>query len=789
MPTAASVRGEKDLVGSVSQEKPLKHPSRFPVWFLSALVLLTACCNCSGSSPATPVEPTAQGPGTSAGASAADPAVPVDPRERVIAVAIDRLLESEHVRRHDIDDATSKVAFPRYLDAIDPGKLFMLQSDVDGLSRYADKMDDEMKNGQLALAHAGAAMLLRRLGVVEKLVAAQLTQPFDFTRDDTLQTDEEKIGWAKSEAELTERWRKNLQLEALVRVVNMDDVAKARAKAGAKAKDGTAPKGDDADKPDAGVVSVGPYEKIPDTLEGREKKARADMAKSYAARFTRLQDIEPLDPVTTFVNAVASTFDPHTTYLPPADKENFDIRMSGSLEGIGAVLQEDDHYIKVVQIVPGGASWRQGDLEAGDLIMAVTQASGETTDVVDMRIDKVVQMIRGKSGTRVTLTVKKPDNTTKVIPIVRDVVKIEESYARGAIINTKGGKSVGYIYLPSFYGNTRAQPGQTAQRDCSDDVHVLLDAFAKKGVGNVILDIRGNGGGLLDDAKEMAGLFISTGPVVQTVYADGDKEVLSDKDPTVSFRGNVVVLVDQFSASASEIVAAALQDYHRAVIVGTNTHGKGTVQMLVDLDRVGKAAGASGPLGVFKLTTQQFYRVNGGSTQWKGVVPDISLPNPNSYIESGERSLKNSIPWSETGPLQYTKWASSWDLAKLAANSSARVAKSDVFGLVLQRDKLLEARKNDTIVPLSMKKWLARRDQQKAQLDATDPKIMKHPEVLKVSVLDYDGAAAALAKESKGRKVGSSTDRWRDNLAHDPWVQEATYILRDMGTPASVATH
>lgn len=768
----------------------MKHPSRFPVWFLSAFVLLTACCNCSGSSPATPVAPTAQDPGTSAGASAADPAVPVDPRERVIAVAIDRLLETEHVRRHEIDDATSKVAFPRYLDAIDPGKLFLLQSDVDKLSAYADKMDDEMKDGKLALAHAGAAVLLRRLGVVQKLVAAQLTQPFDFNRDDTLQTDEEKITWAKSEAELTERWRKNLQLEALVRVVNMEDVAKARAEAAAKAKkDGAAAKKDDADSPDAGVDSIGPNEKIPDTLEGREKKARADMTKSYAARFTRLEDIEPLDPVTTFVNAVASTFDPHTTYLPPADKENFDIRMSGSLEGIGAVLQEDDHYIKVVQIVPGGASWRQGDLEAGDLIMAVTQADGDTTDVIDMRIDRVVQMIRGKAGTRVTLTVKKPDNTTKVISIVRDVVKIEESYARGAIINTKGGKSVGYIYVPSFYGNTRAQPGKTAQRDCSDDVHALLDAFSKKGVGSVILDIRGNGGGLLEDAEQMAGLFIPTGPVVQTIYADGDKEVLSDKDPTVSFRGNLVVLVDQFSASASEIVAAALQDYGRAVIAGNTTHGKGTVQMLVDLDRVGKAAGAKGPLGVFKLTTQQFYRINGGSTQWKGVTPDIPLPNPNSYIESGERSLKNSIPWSETDPLQYTKWTSTWDMSKLLANSTARVAKSEVFGLVLQRDKLLEARKNDTIVPISMKKWIARRDKQKAELDATDPKIMKRPEVLKVSVLDYDGAAAALAKEAKGRKVGNSVDRWRDNLAHDPWVQEATFILRDMGTPAGIAKH
>lgn len=679
--------------------------------------------------------------------------LPPDPREGLLAQMVGHILTEEHLQKRALDDNLSREAFGEYVKRLDPMKLYLLESDVATLRSFANRMDDELRAGNLKLARVGAAMLEARQQVVAKSVSATLATPFDLDKDESLETDPDKIAPAASDAELTDRWRQVLKLQLLQRIAQMEETEAALAKGEAKPED---------------IKGVG---EIPKTLEGKEKKARESMATSYNARFKRLETRDSLGPAEAFLNAVTSVYDPHTLYLAPAEKENFDIQMSGSLEGIGAVLAEDDHYIVVREVVPGGASWRQGRLGAGDMIMAVAQQNSEAVDVADMPIGNVVKLIRGPKGTVVSLTVKKPDNKIEVIKITRDVVVIEDAYARGAVLDLGDQHDpMGYIYLPSFYGEMKK--GSRA-RNASDDVRALLDGFSKQKLTGVIVDLRGNPGGLLGHARDITGLFIETGPVVQTRYSDGEMQVLSDEDPSVAFRGEVVVLVDRFSASASEILAGALQDYDRALIVGTGpTHGKGTVQAMVDLDRFRRFPGPS--LGVLKLTIQQYYRVAGDSTQWRGVVPDITLPDPAAHVESGERFLDHSIPWSEVEPLPHKDWQGSrWDRATLLDNSTKRRASQPVFQKIGARSVLLKARRDDTKVPLKRQAWLEKRDEDDKALDAVDPKIDAGQPRFDVVVMGAKAPPAAGGKEN-------DLDKWKGDLARDPWVEEALHLLEDM---------
>jgi carboxyl-terminal processing protease len=458
--------------------------------------------------------------------------------------------------------------------------------------------------------------------------------------------------------------------------------------------------------------------------------------------------------------------DPHSTYLPPADKANFDIRMSGSLEGIGAVLRERDHYVEVSELVPGGASWRHGGITAGDLILSVAAEGAEPVDVLDMPIDDVVKMIRGPKGTVVRLRLQKASGVQETVDITRDVVVIEEAYARGAELTRKGKPTIGYINLPSFYGSA---DGRTA----SSDIRRILGELRARKVRGIILDIRSNGGGLLGDAVKLTGELIDQGPVVQVRDGRGRGEVLEDETPGVDFDGPVIVLVDRFSASASEILAGALQDYGRALIVGTApTHGKGTVQTLADLDRL---TGGETELGVLKLTIQQFFRVSGASTQREGVTPDILLPDPAGYVESGERELPHAIAWSKVDPSKYTPWTRTWDLEQLRKNSAARVAKSPVLAKISAASDVLKAQVADTVIPLTRAAFDARREERRKALDAVSPDLKAYTAAFGVSVI-----ADHTTAPSPDGKADLSISRWKETLAHDPWVEESLAILGDM---------
>ncbi|HLU65964.1 MAG TPA: carboxy terminal-processing peptidase, partial [Kofleriaceae bacterium] len=664
------------------------------------------------------------------------PSTPADPREPLLAGGVAYMLENQHLRSHPIDDQLSRAVFAEYLERLDPAKLFLRADHVKKLRYYEDKIDDQLSERSLELARIGSALLAERRAAMAKVVADLLSRPLDFTVEETVESDPDKLSFAATDAELTDRWRKQLKLQVLERIDRMEQDKK-------------------------------------NTLSfaEREAKAREELAASWSGRFSRWSKVTPLEPAELFLNALASLYDPHTAYLAPSDEENFNIAMSGQLEGIGAVLREDDHYISVQEIIPGGASWRQGKLQVGDLILAVAQDGEAPVDVTDMRIDQAVKMIRGPKGTVVRLTTKKPDGRVETIAITRDVVVVEESYARGAILG-KGKRAMGYIHLPSFYDDISGNARKTA-RNATDDVRALLAEFRRRKLPGVILDLRNNGGGLLSHAGSITGLFIDSGPVVQTRYSDGRSEVVSDDDPGVAYDGELVILTNRFSASASEILAGALQDYGRAVVVGTGpTHGKGTVQALVDLDRLRNQGGD--PLGVLKLTVQQFFGVDGDSTQWRGVEPDISLPDPVSHLEAGERYLDHAIPWSEVDALAYTPWSRrSWKLDELAARSAARVGKQPAFGKLKALGAYLEARRKQTVVPLEKQAWSLNRQRERAELEALSPKLDDGPARIEVVVLDSSGKVAT-------GEAAKRLETWRKEIARDPWLEESLHILRDM---------
>jgi carboxyl-terminal processing protease len=475
---------------------------------------------------------------------------------------------------------------------------------------------------------------------------------------------------------------------------------------------------------------------------------------------------------------VGNTHDPHTEYFKPEAKEDFDLSMTGTLEGIGAVLREDDGFIKVVSIVPGSASWRQKELKAEDKILKVAQASEEPVDLVEASVNEAVRLIRGRKGTEVRLTVQKPSGRIQVVPIIRDVVVVEETYAKSAVMSPPGSKKkVGYINLPAFYHDFNNSRGRTASADVRDE----LEKLKAENVDGVVLDLRNNGGGALDDAVKMAGLFFKTGPVVQIKDQKGNTTVLNDQDADVTYDGPLIVMINTFSASASEIVAAALQDYGRAVIFGTDTtFGKGTVQSMLDLDAyLPPAFNSFRPMGSLKLTIQKFYRINGGTTQYKGVVPDIMIQDAYSTLEVGEKNLEYPMPWDTVSSLSYPKWPKRPDLAGLKKKSQGRI-KTDPFAqkMLELADKLAKQRDR---AYASLNKGKFFQEQESARKESE-----------KFEALQKENANLKVAPLALGRPPVDSLDdekekKWREGLAKDFYLREAVNVLGDMSQPSVAA--
>jgi carboxyl-terminal processing protease len=574
------------------------------------------------------------------------------------------LLEQGHFEPKKIDDAFSKSVFKRFLEDLDGEKNILLASDVSSLtSKYGSKVDDEIHGSELESFYAVNKIYLERLNEVSKYYSNILAKPFDFSLNETFNADPEKNDFPKNEGERQEMWRKRLKYMALSKFVDLQEERE-------KNKD----KKDFVIKPDS-------------TLE---REARETIKKQVDRFFATKKNRETEDEnFSTFVNAITGTMDPHTTYFPPVDLRSFNESMSGHFFGIGAQLKEDDGKIKIASLITGGPAWKSGELKENDEIIKVGQGKDEAVDVTGYSVSDAVKLIRGsEKGTEVVLTVRRIDGSIKEIRLLRDDIKLEDTYAKSAIIN--GEHKIGYIYLPEFYADFERPNGAR----CYVDVARELEKLKAEKVDGIILDLRGNGGGSLYDVVKMAGLFIEDGPICQVKGRDDKPNVLKDTDKSVQYDGPFAVMVDETSASASEIFAAAIQDYKRGVIVGsTSTYGKGTVQRNIPLNpenQGGLFSSASDDLGSVKLTLQKFYRINGDATQLKGVTPDLVLPDRLEYLKFREKDNPNALPWDEIQRADYKTWTSNFSTSAAAASAIPEVNTNTTFGQIKTNVQWLE---------------------------------------------------------------------------------------------------
>ena len=586
------------------------------------------------------------------------------------------VLQYAHYEPKEVDDSLSLKVYNNLISQLDRNKHFFTEEDLDQLAVHKYSIDDQIKAGRFDFFDQTWNVLNKRIDLLQPYINSELEKPYTYTTNEEYVLMDEPDKFLPNQPALLEDWKRWLKFQSLERLSRKMESQK-------KMKDS------------ASANKIKPY----DTLE---LAARNETKKFYADWFKRLKKMDRRDQIAMYANAISEVYDPHTEYFPPEDKDNFDIGMTGKLEGIGATLTERDGYIKVERIVPGSASYRQGELKAGDLILKVAQGPAEPVDVVDMKLDDAIQLIRGKKGTEVRLTVKKPDGKIQVIPIVREVVVIEDTYARSAVVKWQG-ISIGMIQLPSFYADfsTRGRG-----RHSSEDVRLEIEKLKEAGVKGIVLDLRNNGGGSLQDAIDMGGLFIPQGPIVQVKDARG-VEVYSDKNTEVNYSGPLVVLVNTYSASASEILAAAMQDYGRAIIIGTkSTFGKGTVQTFVPLEGGVTEVFPRG-YGQLKVTIQKFYRINGGTTQLMGVVPDVILPDLYDGIEQGEKEMEYHLAYDKIPSAVYSSFNPfKEDRRKLAIKqANARKGGSEYFGLVHTRSEELAKQRKSYTYSLNLEKF------------------------------------------------------------------------------------
>ncbi len=663
-------------------------------------------------------------------------AEPERQKEKIITSFIFQTLNYWHYSPVAINDQLSLKAYQKYLDTLDPNKRFFLQSDLEQLQRYQYQIDNQILRSTTELMDEANQILKERIREIIVWTDELIKHPFDFNQKDYLETDAKKRDYAKNKAELKALWAKILKSRTLEVYLELLE-----------------------------EKNPGKSLKVTSTMDAKlEAEARKRVGRNFRSTFARMLQDSREKQLEVYLNAVLSCFDPHTSYMPPKQKEEFDISMSGTLEGIGAMLTVDGEYIRVEQIVPGSPAWRNGELKAGDLILKVGEGSKEPVDVANMPIDDVVRLIRGKKGTEVRLTVKKPDGEIRVVRLVRDVVVLEDSYARSAVIyHQKTKKKIGYISLPSFYRDFNSK----GARSSANDVRKELQKLNREHVAGIILDLRNNSGGALEDAVEMTGLFIKEGPVVQTRDRSGKIRVYEDPDPDVVSDVSMVVLVNSFSASASEILAAALQDYGRAIIVGTpDTFGKGTVQVIADLDQLlMDSYERYRPAGSLKLTIQKYYRITGGSVQFKGVQSDIILPDPYGYLEVGEEYYDTALPWDTIKPLKYTKWSNSKiNLTALQQKSAERVKSNEAFKMVNSTILRVKKENEQTRQSLILSEAIKKRNTVKQQTKLYDKS--QHKKL-------------PMTVTSTSPKNGQNND-WLKKLSEDIYLEEASQILSDI---------
>ena len=672
---------------------------------------------------------------------------PTDPeKDKLLIELLTFVIEKGHYNPAAIDDAFSKGVYKDYLNALDPSKRFFLQSDIQEFSSYETKLDEQIKDKDLTFFDLTYNRLMQRMEQSKSYYKTALEKPFDYKKVENFNTDYEKIPFAKSKEELEERWRLQVKLSALSSLVEKQKLEEDKL----KNKDET-------------------KKSEPKTFEQLEKETRESTLNSLNDNFNFIADLDREDWFSVYVNTIASRFDPHTSYMAPSEKERFDVSMSGKLEGIGARLQKKGDFTEITELISGGPAWRGKELEAGDIVLKVAQADAEPIDVVGMRLDDVVKKIKGPKGTEVRLTIKRQDGAIKVITIIRDQVEIEETYVKSSVVE-KDGLKYGVIYLPKFYIDFEDQNS----RDAGKDVAIEVERLKKEGVQGIVMDVRDNGGGSLKTVVDIAGLFIEQGPIVQIKSSAGKKEVLYDRDIKVQWDGPLVIMINEFSASASEILAAAIQDYKRGVIIGSKqSYGKGTVQNVIDLNQFVRGS-TYGDLGALKTTTQKFYRINGGSTQLEGVKSDIAIPDRYSYLKMGEKDMDNAMPWDKIDPADYQVWnkQNNFDLA--ISKSKTRMQANPQMKLIDENAKWLDDRNKENVYSLNIDKF-------KAEQKSLEEKNKKYKSIADYkNIFEFKSLPYELEAMSKDSILKEKRDRWHESLSKDIYIEEAIHILNDL---------
>ena len=670
------------------------------------------------------------------------PTAPDPQKEAALMQALLQGLNRLHFQPKTIDDAFSKELYGVYLKDMDGGKRFYTQADVDQLKKFEGQLDDEANAGTFEFFNLATTQMDASLKKTQGWYREILTTPLDFGKNEVLEADGKKLAWAKDDVELRNRWEKWMKYEVLSRVTEEQETQ---------------------GKPD--------FKGEKKAFAELEIDQRKKVLDTYDKWFKRMLKMDRTRRMEMYFNAITNVFDPHTGYFSPKEKENFDIQMSGKLEGIGARLQSDGEKTSVTEIVAGGPAWKQGDLQPKDVILKVGQGNDEPVDVMGWDIDDVVAKIRGPKGSVVMLTIQKTDGAEKIIKITRDVVLMEEGFAKSLILNSELPDKVGYIYLPKFYADFTPQ-GQTS---CAVDVAKEVEKLKAENVKGIILDLRNNGGGSLRDVVQMSGLFIEEGPIVQVKSRNRKPEIMEDSDERVQYGGPLIVMVNGFSASASEILAAAMQDYGRAVIVGSaRTYGKGTVQRFLDLDNSTGDESVK-PLGEMKLTIQKFYRVTGKTTQLDGVTPDVVLPDFYNLVDLGER--ENDYPLEstviESVPYKQNAYHIA-DLGKLKTASDTRVKSNEIFQKVAENATRLRKQKDQSQYPLQLENyqvWNKRQDEESGRYE----NIFKSIGDFQIQNLTTD-----LAQIKSDTSRIARNDNWLKDKHKDVQLYEALRVMQDM---------
>lgn len=664
-------------------------------------------------------------------------------RNKLLIDLISFVLEREHFDARDLDDEFSNEVYDSFIEALDPQKRYFYQSDIDELNIYLNEIDDQVKDKELTFFNLAHEKLKKRISEANDFYEQLLENPFDFTTNDSINLDYDNLRYAESKDEIIERWHKRLKFSSLNSFY------------------------DKIDEQETALENDPDFEKK--SLEKLEEEARKITKSSIKEYFDFTNDLETKDWFSVYINSIVVAFDPHTYYFAPKDKDRFDISMSGKLEGIGARLSKKNDNIKIVEVISGGPAWRGEEVEVGDIILKVRQENEtEPVSIVGMRLDDAVSLIKGPKDTKVMLTLRKVSGAIEIVTITRDVVELEETYAKSSLVE-KNNHLYGLINLPKFYFNTE----DYKQRNAASDVEKEIKYLKEKNIEGLVIDLRNNGGGSLQTVVDIAGLFITKGPVVQVKRRNGSTQVLNDEDSNLLWDGPLVIMVNELSASASEILAAAMQDYKRAIVIGSKqTYGKGTVQNIIDLNRLYRNS-SIGDLGAIKITTQKFYRVNGGSTQLEGVKSDIIVPDQYSYIDIGEKDQDNPLPYDKIDPANYSQWKIA-NYQEIIDRSRKRMKTNSQLQLIDENAKWISERRNTDNYSINFNNY-------KSDITKNEEKVAYFDKIKEYkSNISFKSLPNELALIEKDTVLGTKRSRWHKNLSTDVYIEEAINVLEDI---------